>query len=153
MLCLVGISIQDFRDRLVYWILFPVLGILLVTVHSLCSPHIWVLGLNVLMNLLLIAAVLLLTYLYSKIFRKEPFVDHSLGLGDILFFVAMALGFPTVTFLVLFVCSLLFSLLSFMTFKERFKNPTVPLAGLMGVFLILVLGYSVFVDEPDLYAF
>lgn len=66
-------------------------------------------------------------------------MGHSIGLGDILFFYAFGTGFQTVTFIVLLACSILFSLFTFLILKNRLKLKTVPLAGFMGLFLMVVL--------------
>lgn len=151
MLCIGGIVVQDFKDRAVYWVLFPLLGSLLFVINILKSSENEIVILSVLLNLLLVATILFLVFLYTKIVLKRKFIDYSLGLGDVLFFIAMALGFPTVTFLTLYVHALLFSFLFFLAIKKKLKEPTIPLAGLMGIYLIIVLGYSIFFDEPQLY--
>jgi len=79
------------------------------------------------------------------------FLNVSFGLGDLLFFYALAFGFPTVTFLVLFVLSILFSLFVFALLKTKKGTETVPLAGLMGLFLTGVLLVSFFPNAPSLY--
>lgn len=72
-------------------------------------------------------------------------------MGDVLFFYAFALGFPTMTFVLLFVGAIFFSLLVFLILKMGRPMETVPLAGLMGLFVMGVLVSSLFPDTPSLY--
>ncbi len=153
MFLLGAICLQDFRERKVYWFLFPFLGMVLCTIYYGVAVDSIVFLLNIALNMIFMVVVVLLIFLYAKIIAKQKFVNHSLGLGDMLFFVAIALGFPTVTFLILFVNALLFSLLGFLVLKGRLHQPTVPLAGFMSVFFIVLLGYSLFFKTPSLYVY
>ncbi|MEK6152015.1 hypothetical protein WIW50_02080 [Flavobacteriaceae bacterium 3-367] len=150
MICCGLITYQDFTQRRVLWILFPLLGLLLGTVHFLHSSPSLFLG-YALLNGLLVSAVILILYLYTKGLRKKAFLNASLGLGDILFFYVLGLAFPTLTFITLFACSLIFSLIAFLLLKKGLQWSTVPLAGLMSIFLTLIIAYSLFFNSPNLY--
>lgn len=150
MICCGLITYQDVTQRHVLWVLFPLVGIFLCIVYFLHASSILFL-LHVLLNTLLVSAILLVLYLYTSGVRKKAFLNTSLGLGDILFFYALGLAFPTITFIILFACSLFFSLITFLMLKKGLKWSTVPLAGLQSVFLILVLAYSLFFNTPNLY--
>ncbi|MEP3210681.1 MAG: hypothetical protein ABJN95_15875 [Maribacter sp.] len=78
-------------------------------------------------------------------------MNHSIGLGDVLFFFVMGAGFPTMTFIILFACSLFFSLFTYLLFKSSMRVKTVPLAGLMSLFLSAVLMLDVIYGLPSLY--
>lgn len=144
------IAFQDFKERMVSWILFPVVGLLLGFLY------IWNTSFEqfypfVFTNMLLISGIVLFLFLYTKYIARMEFLNVSFGLGDLLFFYAFALGFPTMTFLILFVGSILFSLAVFLITKGKQENETIPLAGLMGFFLIVVLIASFFPSAPSLY--
>lgn len=81
------------------------------------------------------------------------FLNVSFGLGDVLFFYAFALGFPTVTFLILFVSSIVFSLMVSLIQKKKNKANGIPLAGLMSLFLAFVLSIEFLPKLPSLYNF
>lgn len=150
--CCGGIALQDFKERAVVWFLFPLLGILLVVMHLVqteVAQVIWFVG----ANLLLISAILLILWLHATYILRKKFINVSLGLGDILFFYAFALGFPTMTFIILFVGSVLFSLLMYFLIKGVKKIHTVPLAGLMSLFLIAVFLVAALPFTPSLYLF
>ncbi|MET1260640.1 hypothetical protein ABV409_14935 [Flagellimonas sp. DF-77] len=144
------IAYQDLRERLVYWILFPLVGLFMALAYlerSMTISFIW----NVVGNWILISLVLLLLWAYTKMRQRAPFLNHSIGLGDILFFYAMAFGFPMVTFLVLFTGSLLFSLAIHLIANRKGTAATVPLAGYMSLFLIITFLISYSSNHFELY--
>ncbi|PWK22592.1 hypothetical protein LX92_03067 [Maribacter polysiphoniae] len=137
---------------MVMWIIFPVIGLLLFVLH-LINSH-WEVGLiYILTNILIISGVLLLLYLYTKHILKQKFLNVSFGLGDILFLYALALGFPTITFIIVLVGSIFFSLIAFLLLKRYKEMSTVPLAGLMGLFLIGLVLFSFSSYTPSLYLY
>ena len=151
LVCICGlIAFQDFQERMVSWILFPAMGIVLAFLYlnhaNFEQFYPFVLG-----NFLLVTAIVLVLYLYTKYIAKMEFLNVSFGLGDLLFFYALALGFPTMTFLVLFVLSILFALGAFLYLKRKQEMQTIPLAGLMGIFLTAVIVASFFPNVPSLY--
>ena len=147
------IGLEDFRDRKVYWFWFPVLGASLYALYYSHSKESLLSLLNISLNLLFLAGVLTILFLYTKTVRKQKFLDYSLGLGDIFIFACIAIGFPTITFLVLFPCSLLFSLLAYIFLKGKMHHNTVPLAGFIAVFIMGVLTFSLFIDQISLYQY
>ncbi len=144
------ICYQDFRERLVFWFLFSLLGFFLGLIFFLQVPNSFFLF-GIVTNTLLVALILMLLYAYAKFFLKKPFANHSLGMGDMLFFYAMAVGFPPITFMVLFAGAIFFSLISHLVVRKRYQKPTVPLAGFMGIYLMIILFCSLFFESPSLY--
>ncbi|NAS12388.1 general secretion pathway protein [Poritiphilus flavus] len=145
-----SIAVQDFRERAVLWILFPLTAALLATLYlksTFLQDFLW----NIFTNLILVSFMILILYIYTHFIRGKAFLNHSIGLGDVLFFYAFALGFPTFTFVTLFVCSLLFSLFFFSLARKRLTNKTIPLAGLMGLFLTGLMLTSLIPGLPSLY--
>lgn len=153
MVCLGSIVFQDFKERKVYWFLFPLAMLLFGSLHFLHSTEPKVFFYYSLINFVLITCIIGILFIYTKFILKKSFLNHSLGLGDILFFYAFGLGFPSTTFIVLFVGTIIFSLLVFLLFKGRLKLDTVPLAGLMGLFLVFVILFSLVSKSPPLYAY
>ncbi|WP_375334380.1 hypothetical protein [Flagellimonas sp. C4] len=155
LLSTVGLGImayQDMRDREVTWVLFPLLG------TSLALTHILQVGFSVfvhaiVINLILITCVVSLLWSITTFGFKKSFLNVSFGLGDLLFLYIFAMGFPTMTFVYLMVGSLLFSLLAFLLMKLVLQSQTVPLAGLMGLFLIAMTLLSWVPGTPSLYAY
>jgi len=143
---------QDIRDREVTWILFPLLGTLLALTFGL-QVGISIFAVAILVNLILTSITVLLLWAVTKFLFKKPFLNVSFGLGDLLLLLVLALGFPTMTFVYLLVGSLLFSLVAFYTMKLLLQVKTVPLAGLIGLFLLTVTLLSLIPGTPSLYAY
>ncbi len=155
LLSAVGLGImayQDMRDREVSWLLFPLLGISLGLTFGL-QVGLTVFFYATLLNLALVTVMVALLWAITTFIFKKPFLDVSFGLGDLLLLYVFALGFPTMTFVFLLVGSLLFSLLAFMLMKLVLQSQTVPLAGLMGVFLIAMILLSWMPGTPSLYTY
>ncbi len=150
MSCLLLIALQDIKERAVYWFLFPILGICLAIMGM--QYHLWEqYFLYSVLNCCIVSIVLGILYLYTSKLRKKRFLNHSLGLGDMLFFYVLAIGFPTISFVIVFAFSLLFSLAIYLFFKKSFTLSTIPLAGFMAIFLMMLWGYTIFFDKPSLY--
>jgi hypothetical protein len=143
---------QDMRDREVTWVLFPLLGTCLALTHIL-QVGFSVFVHAIVINLILITCVVSLLWSITTFGFKKSFLNVSFGLGDLLFLYIFAMGFPTMTFVYLMVGSLLFSLLAFLLMKLVLQSQTVPLAGLMGLFLIAMTLLSWVPGTPSLYAY
>ena len=129
---------QDCKDRLVYCFLYPMVGILALVIQYFILPVNSIL-LNIATNLTLVLFLLLVCYLYTKL-RKMEF-NNSFGLGDVLFFVFISFTFSTISFFVLFIFSLFFSLLLHIVFSQKDREKTVPLAGYMSLFFGVVFWF------------
>lgn len=116
------------------------------------QQQIWeVFFISSILNLSVVLMVLLVLFIYTKVKLKQPLFE-VFGLGDVLFFIFMAISFPTTTFLVLFSTSLIFSFVISVTFQKQLKK-FVPLAGLQALFLGLIIGSNQLFDMINLYAF
>ncbi len=135
------IAIQDFQQRRVYWILFPLLFCTGIYFQILRNESSW--SLNLLQNGIFLGLILLLILCY---FLLRTGSIHSLkkqiGLGDILLFVAILPFFDTVEFALFFSLSLLFILLCFLPIIVKKKNFEIPLAGSQSLLFALVLFLS-----------
>lgn len=141
---------QDFKDRLVYWFLYPLIGVLAFSIQFLIVP-INSIMLNIISNLALVLFLLLVCYLYARV-RKLDFAN-SFGLGDVLFFVFICFTFSIISFIVLFIFSLIFSLLAHFVLSKNSNDKTVPLAGYMSLFFGTVYGFTFFCEGNFLYAY
>ncbi len=77
--------------------------------------------------------------------------EDTLGLGDVLFFIALGIGFPTLTFLVLLATSLIFSLLIYLIIKSNLKSKKVPLAGFQALFIFIILFINLMFNIVNIY--
>jgi hypothetical protein len=141
---------QDCKDRLVYWFLYPLIGVLAFTIQLTILPINTVL-LNSGVNLIFVSFLLIVCYGYTKLRGIE--FEKSFGLGDVLFFVFISFSFSIISFFVLFLFSLFFSLLLHFVLSVNKEKRTVPLAGYMALFFGVVYGITFFYDSNFLYAY
>lgn len=144
---------QDYKDRLVSWILYFLVGITSFILHS--SFVSWELVLvSSIFNFGFISLLITIIYLYSKLIKRQPLINHSIGIGDVFLFYALCFLFPIITFILLFVFSLLFSLLLHSFLKEKYnQHNSVPLAGYIALFYCVVILFSFFVNSTFLYQY
>ena len=146
---LVAISYQDFKERSVSLYLF-IFALIFVSFLYYRNTSSFEYFMNAVINLSLVLFIMgiLLSYTWFKL--KQPLFE-VFGLGDALFFLVLAFGFSTSTFIVLFVSSLIFALTLFILTKSKFNDKTVPLAGLQALFLVLLFGVNWMFNLVNLY--
>lgn len=147
---LLGIFFQDMKERKVSLYLFIVAMVLGALLYFQKEPQI-VFTLNIGVNLGIVLSIFGIIWAYTQLKLKQK-ISTAFGLGDLLFFCVLAVSMPIVSFLVVFVFSLLFSLIVFKTLKNSLKEKTVPLAGLQALFFACVLGINSYTNFIDLYA-
>jgi len=141
---------QDFKDRLVYWFLYPIIGVLAFLIQLYNVPT-TIAFFNLGVNLLFIALILGISFLYTR-FRNLNFAN-AIGIGDILFFVFVSGTFSIVSFFILFVFALLFSIILQQVLTNKKKDQTVPLAGYMSLFFGVVYAMTFLSNSTFLYAY
>ena len=153
LLCLnlLFITYQDFKERKVYLINLLITLILISFYHYLNSYSTYSYLYTILLNCVFLSIIFLVLYLYTVLRIKEIFLK-TIGLGDIIFFIILAIGFPTLSFLIIFSSSLIFSFILFIFLKPRLTNKTVPLAGLQSLFLVIVVLLNNIFEVLNLYA-
>ena len=140
---------EDLKERkvtLLLLLLLFVLGGFLNSQHQFLEVFL----IGMLMNVIVISTVILILFLYAKLKLKTS-LFNVFGMGDLLFFVFMAISFPTATFLVLFSTSLLFSFVISIVFKAKLKK-LIPLAGLQALYVALIVGVNLLWNVVNLYA-
>ncbi|MEM6687566.1 MAG: hypothetical protein AAF617_17445 [Bacteroidota bacterium] len=129
-----SIFYQDIKERSVYWFLFPIVtgtaGYLYFS-HTF-AEFFWR---TTFINLASMLTVLLVLQTYAKLKLKTNLLA-VFGLGDALLFLALCTAFPSITFVIFFAFSLLFSLILHFVLKSKMKTPSVPLAGYMSLFYL-----------------
>lgn len=139
-LVLLTIFYQDTKERLVYWFLFPIIGLCNgIIFYYNTLPELFLS--SILINILFISLLLLIIYLYAKFKLKSSFYK-VFGIGDVCFFLASAFAFSSISFLVIFTSALIFSYLLHLVAQK--KRQSVPLAGYMSLFFcVSYMGYWV----------
>lgn len=127
---------QDFKSRSILWFL-PLIIFLISLSHGVRSNE------NILNDILLSVAFLVLqltaVLLYLAIKNKTlkiNLTEDYLGLGDVLFFLAITPLYPFQTFLLVIVIGLIFSLIGHLIVSKITHDSTVPLAGWMSIFIL-----------------
>lgn len=147
---LLMVSAQDTKERKVYWFLFPIIALCSgVLLYNNMLSHIFYLtiGINYVFVLLLMAIV----FLYSK-YKLKTSMKNTFGLGDGLLFFALTFTFSNISFLILFVFSLIFSLALHLILKKHSKFRTVPLAGYISLFFSITYLFHWLGFLPSLYS-
>lgn len=142
---------QDYKERKVYWFLYPIVGLLAFTLHYY-QKGLELTLVNSRLNLFFTSLLLLVAYCYNLVKLKLHFLKEVFGLGDVLFFVFISFSFSTLSFLILFVFSLVFSLLLHQLFKKKNIDKSIPLAGYMSLFFGIVYLLSFVINISFLYA-
>lgn len=129
---LVFIAYQDINERLVYWFLFPLLGLVVgVLFYTETLPELFLV--SILINLIIVCLFYLVIILHSFFILKKSFRE-VIGIGDILMFFFLIFTFSSVSFTVTFIGAIFFSYIIHLLLKNNLKNKTVPLAGYMSIF-------------------
>ena len=148
--CLLSIFVQDIKERRVYVFLYLTCGLIMSYLHfthSISSSQYFV---SIGLNLFVLAIIMIVLTLYSRWKLKKP-LKETFGSGDFLFFVVVALGFSTTSFLVLFSFSLLFTGITYRLMLPKLVCATVPLAGLQALFFCILLVSNWLFSYVDFY--
>jgi len=130
-----SIFYQDLKERQVYWFLFPLFAVCgAILFYSNTLPELFYVSIG--MNFIFISIMLSIVFLYSKLKLKSKF-NEAFGLGDVLLFLGLIFSFSTISFLIIFVFSLIFSFVTHFIIKQYSKLQSVPLAGYISLFFAL----------------
>ena len=134
------IVFQDLKHRAISWILIPLL-LCFQTLLALSALTIEKTIFFFLINLGFIVMQLICITAYFS-FKNRKFiniVNNYLGIGDILFFLVLCLGFSPFNFILFYLCSLIITLLAFLLYQilSRSQDKEIPLAGAMALGLIV----------------
>ena len=142
LLILLMILYQDLRYQAVSWIFF-LLGFALILYNSIAESKGIDLLIHISINTFFVLFQMCIIYLFSwvKFKRRKNIFKSVFGLGDLLFLIMVIPLFSPFKFVVFFLCSSLFTLLTYLLLKalKLYKKERVPLAGLQSLFLIFVL--------------
>lgn len=139
---------EDVKERQVTLLLLLILFLLGGFLNSQ-QQMIELFLLSSLINLMVVSTIILILFVYSR-FKMKTSLFKVFGVGDLLFFVFMAISFPITTFLVLFSASLIFSFSISIVFKKQLKK-LIPLAGLQAFFLGCIIGVNLLLNIVNLY--
>lgn len=139
---LCGIIYQDFKVRAIHWFWLVIVFCSLTFKMTLESSWQIVLQ-NMSLNLLFLGMQLTLLFIYFSVRNKAltNIVDKDIGLGDVLFFVAICPGFSLLNYIVFLLAGFVVISTGYLILiaAGRTKAPQIPLAGLFSIGLIIAL--------------
>ncbi|WP_420851581.1 prepilin peptidase [Psychroserpens algicola] len=132
---LISVVWQDLKQRAIH-IALPILVFITALIINFLSDH-----LDYIMCLKNIGFVLVNIFglvLYFSLKNKSIVnpIDSMIGLGDVLFFLALTPLFNIKSYILFFIAGMVFSLILHVITKTFKKQKTVPLAGYLALFLI-----------------
>ena len=145
------ILFQDVKDRQVWWFLYPLVGTFAGFIFY-DESELYSFLINVIINLIFVLILLSLSFVYATMMMREKFLK-VIGLGDVLLFIFLAFTFSSISFLILFIFSLIFSMLMHILLKNRNTLHTVPLAGYMSLFFGSIYFSTLFYNCNFLYLY
>jgi hypothetical protein len=143
-LLLLGIVVyQDFKLRLISWVLIPLLFVLQSFISYKALPletSLFYFIINV--GFIGLQLICLTLYFSIKNKRFTNIVNSYLGIGDILFFFILCMSFSPVNFILFYLGSILMTLIGFIFYSLIHGNKEIPLAGAMALCLIVCFVFS-----------
>ena len=132
------IAYQDFKDRYVWWFLFPLMAFSGTSLFF-AANEVSLFVANVASNILMVFVLLSVLFLYARYILKKSLTKELLGVADILLFIGFAMSFPTLSFLSFFISALIGSFILGLLFhrKKGSDSKGIPLAGYLSVFFLL----------------
>jgi len=107
---------------------------------------------ELLFTIVFLGLVMLGLFLYTAVKSKKisnP-IDSTIGLGDIVFFVAIIPLFFSTTYILFFSTGMLFTIACHLLFTKN-KEAHVPLAGYLSIYLILLFIVDFLIDKELFY--
>ncbi len=147
LIILAFVFIQDLKHRAIHISLPFLIGGIGVYIFFSRNQN----PLMLLYNFLFLLVTFFFLYVYLAIKQKKklnPF--NFIGLGDVLFFLAIIPFFSITNYILYFITGMLFSIIFFSILQFTTKNKLVPLAGLLAFYLI-ILRFINYVKDFDFY--
>lgn len=130
------IAVQDFKFRAIHWVTLPVLFCMLVLKTNFQIEKNIIIE-STLLNFSFVFFQILILMIYFTVRKRhfEKVINTYLGLGDVLFLLAIAPALGFGNYLLFLVTSLLLTLLFFplYTYFRKVKSPEIPLAGIQAI--------------------
>ncbi len=149
LLCLVAVFLQDWKYRQIHVVLpITVLILSFYIVRQKNDFFFTTSSYNVLFFLTTLGILTLYMSIRNKRFLN-PFQNYF-GLGDVLFYVAVAPLFLLQSYILFFIFSLIFALVLQVGLKKISKEKTVPLAGFAALFLCIMIVKDLMLNFPKI---
>ncbi len=142
---LVILFIQDIKYRLIHVGLLVLLSFITLTYWYVNNFKVSILLFNFAFIILNLGSLKLYTIMTKK--EKTDDLIYGLGLGDILFFIAIIPLFSTLNYMLFFISGLFISMLTHLLVSIKLKNKLIPLAGYLSIYLICFIGYFKYLNK------
>ncbi len=142
------VFVQDLKYRAIH-ILLPAIILIVGLIIFFRNQYLWV---NIVYSSMFLCFVFVGLFMYTSIKKRaiiNPF-KQVIGIGDVLFFIAVIPFFAIYNYILFFITGMLFSVLGFLVMRSFVKTELVPLAGLLALYLMLlkiisyIQGYDIF---------
>ncbi|MFT5819683.1 MAG: hypothetical protein ACI8ZM_000908 [Crocinitomix sp.] len=147
-LLLIIAFVQDWKYRAISWVVFP----LLLTVAGFIFWQADLSKLTLVFNLVFLIIVIGTLFLYVSFKRGKlsNIFKADLGLGDVLFLIAITPLFMDRNFILFFITGMIVSGLVHLAIAGGKKNVKIPLAGYLAIYIIGLKSFG-FVSNTDLF--
>ena len=135
---LLFVFIQDLKNRSIH-IILPVLVFGIAVIINYLSADLSFIDIAYNSAFILINIIGIVIYFSIKNKALINPIDTALGMGDVVFFIAITPLFSFRTYILFFIIGLVFSLIAHSVYTLFEKSKTIPLAGYLALFLILNL--------------
>jgi len=148
------IIVQDFRHRKISWVLLPLLFLAFAS-KAVLSQGFTEAGIISLKNLgfLGIQFLALFTFYFIKERKSVSLINYKIGLGDVLFFIAICPAMSLLNFLFYYLIGIISTLVGHLVFRFFTKNSSseVPLAGCLSFIMMLFIFLQYLNNNFDMY--
>ena len=153
-LLLLVIIVQDFRYREISWVLLPLLFLTFGS-KAVLSQSLLEAGIMSLKNLgfLAIQFLALFTFYFIKERKSVSLINYKIGLGDVLFFIAICPAFSLLNFLFYYLIGIFSTLAGYLIFRlfNKSSSSEVPLAGCLSFIMMLFIFLQYLNNNFDMY--
>ncbi|WP_452223479.1 prepilin peptidase [Lacinutrix chionoecetis] len=148
LIVLLFITIQDIKQRAIHYTLPIILFIFGLVKFIYLKQELQELLITVSFLILVILGLFLYFSVKSKKITNP--INKAIGLGDIVFFVAIIPLFYSTTYIIFFISGMFFSVACHMLVNNR-KELHVPLAGYLSIYLILFITANTLTNKELFY--
>lgn len=141
--------IQDLKYRGIHIVLFPI--ILLLTLYSNYRMDLGWVDLLLSLTFLTVTIGILFLYIGLKESKMVNIFKKYLGIGDVLFFMAILPIFSFRNYILFFITGMILSMILHLLLNRFQKHTTIPLAGYLSVYTIVLMGYSAINSNPTFF--
>ena len=135
-LILIIVAYQDFNERKIHWILIPACFFLLYW-NAIKSVGLIEAFKFTFQNFLFFSLQIILvsTYFFLKYKKSLNIINTFLGIGDVLFLLAICPGFAPVNFIIFYLITLILGLTGFLIYRKviAVTSSEIPLAGIIAI--------------------